>query len=139
MPFFNVEKCPFSLKSALFFEKKGLLRGGICFCLFPAEKCPFLRLKSALLFEKKAFYGEEKEMGLLTLKSALFLRLKSALFSLKYALFFEKGPFFFKGHFIPSQLLCPQLALVLPPPMIHDRTIWQLCPKMMEIRTWCPY
>ena len=24
VPFFNVEKCPFSLKSALFFEKKGL-------------------------------------------------------------------------------------------------------------------
>ena len=51
VPFFTVEKCPFSLKSALLFEKKGLLWEKL-FLPFYAEKCPFLKLKSALFLWK---------------------------------------------------------------------------------------
>jgi len=50
--FFLVEKYPFSLKSALLFEKKAFTRGEK-YLPFYAETSPFKNLKSALLFEKK--------------------------------------------------------------------------------------
>ena len=51
--FFLVEKYPFSLKSALLFEKKAFTRGEK-YLPFYAETSPFKNLKSALLFEKKS-------------------------------------------------------------------------------------
>ena len=63
--FIQVEKCPFSQKSALLFERKKAFYAEEKNRLCIAEKCPFLKLnsaffqKSALLLERlKAFYGE---------------------------------------------------------------------------------
>ena len=83
---FKVEKCPFSLKSALLFEKLRHFTGGLFWSLFTlkrplfnVEKCPFLKLKSALfkvekcpfslkstlLFEKKGSFTGGETIGLL--------------------------------------------------------------------------
>ena len=68
---FNVEKCPFSQKSALLFERKKAFYGeenkiglfSLKNALFKVEKCLFSQ-KSALLFErKKTFSGEEKSLA----------------------------------------------------------------------------
>ena len=58
MPFFTVEKCPFSLKSAFLFEKKGFLRGGKTMCPF-LEKVPFFS-------ENALFLGKVPEKGCLS-------------------------------------------------------------------------
>ena len=106
MPFFKVEKCLFSRKSALFLGKVPFCLRKIAFFgeekkwaffrwkvpFFKVEKCLFLSLKSAVFFLKSVLFFEKKAFlfAFFPLKSAQFFSLKSAPFLWKVRLFFEK-------------------------------------------------
>ena len=99
---FKVEKCPFSQKSALLFERKKAFYGEEKNWPFFAEKCsfqswkvPFLSDKCPFVWEKiRPFTGIKKKTGFFSLKSALF-KVEKCPFSQKSALLLERKKAFY--------------------------------------------